>query len=180
MLALPLLILQGHYSPPRELSSIPPPFCSEDLPSIWPVLSIISIQPTAHCHSLDLTTQVLHPSFVTMPFSLVSLPYVVRLLFVASCCTVCYFLPHAMQFALCCHMPCSLLLVAACCAICYLFPCAMQLLFAASCRAVCYLLPCAIQFAIFVASCRAVCYLLPHAVQFAICYHLPYSLLFVA
>ena len=174
MLALPLLILQGHYSPPRELSLIPPPILQRR-----PFLDLACAQHhfvSANC-SLPFTGSYYTstpPSFVTMPFSLVSLPHVVRLLFVTACCTVCYLLPHAMRFALCCHMPCSLLLVA----------------FVPTCRIVCYLLLHAMWFAIcchvpcsslFVASCCCmpcsllfiaicpVCYLLPHAMQFAIC-----------
>ena len=165
MLALPLRTLQGHYSSP----------------SVWPALSTIPIQPTTHCHSLDLTTQVLHPSFVTMPFGLLSLPHVVQLLFVAAYCTVCYLLPRAVQFAL--YMPCSLLLVATRHAVCYLLLHAVQ--FAICCclfpHAVYSLLlrcmPCSL---LFVAVCRAVCYLFPHAVQFATCCRMPCSLLFVA
>ena len=152
MLALPLLILQVHYSSAGELSSTPP-FCSGDLPSIWPALSTFLFnQPLTAIHWILQHKYSIHHSLqchsvwyrCRMPCSL---------LFVAACRAVCYLL----LFVAACHAVCYLLLfVAACRAVCYLF------LFVAACRAVCYLLLHAVQFAI-------CCYLLPQAVQFAIC-----------
>ena len=192
MLALPLLILQGHYSSPGELSSTTPFFAVEtslqfglhSAPFLFnqPVTAIhwilqhkYSIHHSLQCHSVWYRCRMSCSCYLSphaaqfaicchMPCSL---------LFVATCHAVCSLLPHAMQFALCCYMPCSLLLVSACCAICYLLLHAMQLLFVATCRTVCYLL-------LFVPTCRTVCYLLPHAMQFAIYCRVPCSLLFVA
>ena len=76
--------------------------------------------------------------------------HAVLITIVATCHTVCYLLPHAIEFAICCCMLCSLLSVAACCTVRY------------------WLLH-GILFA----------FLLLHAVQFTIGYHMPYCLLFV-
>ena len=101
-----------------------------------------------------------------------------------ACYTVCYLLPCAVQFVVCCcYTPYSLLLVAACHTVCYLLPHAVQLLFVAACHTVaicCHMLYSWLS----VATCRTVaiccrtpysCYLLLHAVQFATCCHMPYS-----
>ena len=100
-----------------------------------------------------------------------------------------YLLPHAIQFAIGCHMPYSLLFVAARCAVFYICCCMpYNLLFVTACRTVCYFLPYAVQFAV---CCHMPysCYLMPHAVQLlfdaarhTVCYLLPHAiqLLFVA
>ena len=120
-------------------------------------------------------------------------------LFVVTCRTVCCLLPHAVQFAFCCHMLYSLLIVVTCRTVCYLLPHVIQfaisfhmpysLIFVVACHTICYLLPHAVQFAVccrmpysllFVAACCTVCYLLPHAMQYAVSCCTLYSFLFIA
>ena len=130
------------------------------------------------------------------------MPYIMYLLSIITSHTipvVCYWLPHrphrqyvclssrctsmqsaihpldAIQFAICCYMPCSLLTcshmpysfftsVAAYCTLCYLFPHAIHF-------AVCYHMPCSL---LFVAAHHTIfLYLLPHTVKFTICCCMP-------
>ena len=122
---------------------------------------------------------------------------------VATCCVVCYLLPHATQYTICCHMLHGSLFAAAiatCRTICYLLLHAVQ--FATCCLmpyscwfllhtlqllfvAVSYIVAiccCMLCGCYFVAACYVVWFLLLIAVQFALFCYMPcsYSLVFVA
>ena len=186
MLALPLLILQGHYSPPRELSSTPPPpfavktfsrfglrsasfLFNQPLTAIhWILLHKYSIHHSLQCHSVWYCCRMSCGCYLS--------PHAAQFAIFATCHAVCSLLPHAMQFTTCCRMLCNLLFIATCHAV-----------------AICCHMPYSLLFVAFVPTCRTVCYLLLHAMQFAICCcmpccllivaicpHMPYSLLLVA
>ena len=161
--------------------------------AIYHVLVIYHQIPRNSCSLLPATTWAVCMPFVKVHFSAICYSstacYTVCYVSVATCCTVCYLLLHAIQFAICCRIPYSSLTCCRtpysffkiCCHMlysCYLLPHAIQ--FAICCRKLysCFLLPHAVQL-LFVAACCTVCYFLPHAVQFATCCRMPYSLLFV-
>ena len=162
--------------------------------AIYHVLVIYHHMPHNSCSLQLAATWAVCKPFVEVHFSPICYSS-------TACYTVCYLLPRAVQFVICCYMPYSLLVVAACHTVCYLLLhtiyslltccrtpysflicCRMpySLPLVATCHMVCYLLPHAVQFFISVAACCIICYLLLHAVQFAISCRMLYSLLFVA
>ena len=144
------------------------------MPYIMYVLVIYHHMPHNSCSLLLAATWLVYMPFVEVLLSVICYSS-------TACYTVCYLLPRAVQFVICCcYTPYGLLVVAACHRVCYLLSHTIQ--FA-------NLLPHAIQFFIscrmrytllFVAACCTVCCLLPHAIWFVICCRMLYSLPFVA
>ena len=124
--------------------------------AIYHVLVMYHHMPHNSCSLLLAATWVVYMPFVEVLLSAICYSS-------TACYTVCYLLPRAVQFIICCCCtPYSLLVVAAC-------------------HRVCYLLPHTIQFAnLLLHAIQFFLYLLPHAVHFAICCHMLYSLLFAA
>ena len=118
--------------------------CPHSLYSFYSLPHAIQFLFVATCHTVSIRCR--------MPYSFYSLPHAIQFLFIGACHTISihcrmpysfYSLPlrrllHAVPFAICCCMLCSLVFVTKCCTVCYLLLHAMQ--FRICCRMPCILL----------------------------------------
>ena len=142
--------------------------------AIYHVLVIYHHMPHNFCSLQLAATWAVCKPFVEVHFSPICYSS-------TACYTVCYLLPRAVQFIICCYTPYNLLVVAACHTVCYLLPHTKYSLPTCCCTpySFLYLLLHAIQFFISVAACSTVYRWLPHAIWFVICCRTPYSFLYL-